>query len=232
MAKIKYSSNAFSLILQTAMSLHHDQKLHGNEPSSRLDLRQIFTPLESKQIDAFYNGTLKFPVALYLPTPEKNNGNIKAAVQPVLRIFRNSDTKLKIVLYILFVDEPSLKGYGFRYETPEGNEEKERQRDRKQDGVDSKQSMHCYYHSQLIFSDDDLPGGIEQAFRPIYDEFCPESIPAFPLPAMDEAELLICVLISLYGWNYFYKSWVLNTNSEELKIVARKIQIASGVMLG
>ena len=225
--KAKYSSSAFNLILKTALNLAKDQGLQRRDDSPDVDARQVFIPLELGQVDAFCRGDIKNQ-ALFLPTPEKNNGNIKTNVQPILRVFRKSETKLKIVLYITFVNGSKLKGYGFRFESPEGGEEKSKSKGKSR--TENNISMHCYHHSQLIFSDDDLPERIEQAFGPEYSEFCPESIPAFPVPASNGTELLICALISIYGWNYFFQSWVMNnTASTELQEAVKRVRSASGI---
>ncbi len=91
-------------------------------------------------------------------------------------------------LYLgLYFRDPKVDlvdGIGFRYEAPHGS------------GEDV--GRHDYYHAQPIT---DFASGNAYSL-PVQARAHPESTPAFPLEAGTASELLICVLISLYGGPY------------------------------
>lgn len=111
---------------------------------------------------------------IYLQAPERE------VFQPLLQIkaydFNRRhcpELRLRLLLFRLD-DRKELQGFGLRFEAPE-------------DG--GTESRHGYYHCQLI--ENSLPG--------LKDVWVPKSIPAFPLDARNSIQLLITLLISLYG---------------------------------
>jgi hypothetical protein len=111
-------------------------------------------------------------------------------IVPLLSIRFNLDTmpevRLRVGLFLLDKDEKIMRSIGFRFETPEG------------------EGTHNFYHAQLIsdFEKDRL--GFDLVGCPTW---LPTTEPTLPLKANNPAELLICLLVSLYGWG-FYKRLV------------------------
>lgn len=91
---------------------------------------------------------------------------------------------LYVGLYYWDTEWAVVDGVGFRYESPHGS----------RTGV----GRHDYFHAQPIT--DFANGAGEQL--PVQGRTQPESIPAFPLEAENSSQLLVCVLISLYGGGY------------------------------
>lgn len=85
------------------------------------------------------------------------------------------EVRLRIALFLL--DENSeLRAIGYRFESPEG------------------EGIHHYYHAQLIthFDSHRLP----------CPEWLPVKQPAFALDANSPSTLIVCLLISLYGFDF------------------------------
>ena len=123
---------------------------------------------------------------LYLPTIWKGN-----AVQvPILTWKYNfslakPQTSLYVALLQIAETSGRLQGIGLRFETPE-------------EPGEGSESAHNYWHAQIT-------RGFTRE-RPLMDgdralcpEWFPESYPAFPLPAYTPEELVVCMLVSLYG---------------------------------
>ena len=184
----------------------------------RESLQKCFYPVGPTEVDAFMAGSLRASRALYLPQVWK--GRRPLQLLPVLsRVVSPNDTnRLSLLLFCTFSFKERLWAYCFRYEEPEPAERPE------------SPSIHGYHHIQLTVDTGRLPASIRPVFgeidplfsmmaesmavdapsspesnRPI---FYPDSIPAFPLPATNKAELLVCLLVSLYGWPQFYRQWV------------------------
>ena len=91
-------------------------------------------------------------------------------------------------------NEEKVYGIGFRMETPESQNQ----------GVDAsaKVGIHDFHHAQLIqkFGQEQL-----DCNQPI-DCPCwlPESQPSFPLLADCPVTLLLCLILTLYGKEYYY----------------------------
>lgn len=112
----------------------------------------------------------------------------------------------------LFLDHKSqVKGMGYRLESPEGV------------------GRHHYYHVQLI-------RGFEagEHFPPSETtEWLPDNEPTFPLDAEDSVDLLLCMILSIYGLDEFNKFIsIISDNKKRKDILARTqrlrhIQIAN-----
>jgi hypothetical protein len=189
----------------------------------RASLQKSFYPVSPMEVDAFVAGSLGLSRALYLPQVWKRKKALP--LLPVLsRIASPQDSnRLSILLFCTFSFKDVIWAYCFRFEEPE------------LPGRPENRSMHGYHHIQLTIETGRLPASI----RPVLKEidplvsmmteshtagalaapeevpsiFYPGSIPAFPLAATNKVELLICVLVSLYGWPQFYKQWVTNLSA-------------------
>ncbi|MDP1990041.1 MAG: hypothetical protein Q8K00_03385 [Syntrophales bacterium] len=103
------------------------------------------------------------------------------AYVPVLSItsdFGRSIPEVRIRLGLFFFHEEKIHAFGYRFESPEGP------------------GNHHYYHAQLINGfdkDEPFPDG---------DAWLPTSCPTFPLDADNPVQLLLSLLIALYGVSY------------------------------
>lgn len=123
---------------------------------------------------------------LYLPTVWKG-GAVQVPVLTWTFDFGLARPQASLYLALLQVPEVSgqLQALGLRFETPE-------------EGGDGAESAHNYWHAQVTRGfTRERP--LEDRGRALCPEWLPDSYPAFPLPATTPAELLVCVLISLYG---------------------------------
>jgi hypothetical protein len=129
---------------------------------------------------------------LYLKPPERG-GN----VLPILTMeydFTRSDPEIRIKVALYTLDEDSnLRVLGLRFEAPEGKGD------------------HNYYHvqfskgfepSQYFRGDESSEGESTDAPFPVW---LPVKEPTIPISAQNSAELLLCVLASLYGNNELSK---------------------------
>jgi hypothetical protein len=129
----------------------------------------------------------------YLPTEEKVRSEFPIrkylylnpvegqALVPILRIacdFGCSIPELRIRLALFLSHDDKTRGFGYRFESPEGP------------------GIHHYYHAQPIT---DLKAG--ESFLDAED-WLPTKCPTFPLDADNPVKLLLSLLISLYGISY------------------------------
>ena len=84
-------------------------------------------------------------------------------------------------------------GIGFRMETPESMNQ--------EGNMPANPGIHDFYHAQLIqsFRREELNSEL-QIDCPCW---IPESQPSFPLPAECPVTLLLCLIVTLYGRNYY-----------------------------
>lgn len=83
---------------------------------------------------------------------------------------------LRVGLFLLD-KAANLAGMGFRFESPSGN-------------------THHFHHAQPILA-------LESDPLPQWPKWIPERQPSFVLDATDPITLLVCMLISFYGYDYF-----------------------------
>lgn len=130
---------------------------------------------------------------LYLPALQKKSNFV-----PILSLFcklngAQSIAQFRVMLVTLDKNHETLNGIGFRMETPES-------RNQNSDTA-AKDGIHDFFHAQLIqnFSRTASDGKPE-----IYcPDWLPESQPSFPLPADCPVTLLLCLIVTLYGRNYY-----------------------------
>jgi hypothetical protein len=111
---------------------------------------------------------------LYLRPIEKSDRLI-----PLLTASCRSEPGRRVVRFqvgLFALNGNKVVGVGYRFEPPE-----------------SATGLHCYYHAQPIrvFAGKALPG---------LPPWIAESTPAFPLDAADPARLVLCLFVSLYGY--------------------------------
>ena len=103
-----------------------------------------------------------------------------------------SSAQFKVMLVCLDQDE-KLHSIGFRMETPESMNQSTNTVDN--DG------NHDFYHAQLIRKFDQRAPDNKQGFD--CPDWLPLSQPSFPLPADCPVTLLLCLIVTLYGRNYY-----------------------------
>ena len=101
--------------------------------------------------------------------------------------FRSEQKSVALYLGLYFRDTKwdHVDGVGYRFEYPHQSGE-------------GKIGQHDYFHAQPI---SDFAEGVNQAL-PVQERTQPVSTPAFPLEAHTTAQLLVCLLISLYGGSF------------------------------
>lgn len=96
--------------------------------------------------------------------------------------------RLGMFLHCMVGDEPCLVATGYRFEGPEYGPA----------GEAAPMSEHGYYHAQIINF-----FGVERSFDPAVNiEWLPTTQPAFPLDASGPVELVVAMLLTLYGLRF------------------------------
>ena len=114
-------------------------------------------------------------------------------------------------------DKTKLNGIGFRMEPPESKDQNANTTNNDNTGI------HDFYHAQLIqqFS--------PKQFGDILQNKClswlPESQPSFPLPANCPVTLLLCIILTLYGWEFYNNFCNSIPTSDEYR---KKLDLAMG----
>ena len=103
-----------------------------------------------------------------------------------------SSAHFKVMLVCLDENE-KLCSIGFRMETPE--------RMNQNVNTSSNDGIHDFYHAQLIRKFDQRAPDSTQGFD--CPSWLPQSQPSFPLPADCPVTLLLCLIVTLYGRNYY-----------------------------
>ena len=171
----------------------------GNEPHQMAYrawemLKTPWPPLTERDIETAFASSgatldlFAMGKALYLPplVPPLGGKLRKLQFAPVLTLRCNLDqecTGLELrVMLVSCGDDSLLNGLGFRMEFGKDN--------------------HGFYHAQLLR--DFRTSGHERRGPPIGClQWLPETQPSFPLPARNSVALILTMLISLYGTNYF-----------------------------
>jgi hypothetical protein len=168
------------------------QKYEGHDLDCReqVQSRHGFNPIQDNSLQILFErspdtGELHaWDTWLFLPAPKK--GKLRIPVLNVIYDYEKSSPAVSLQTAIFYPDpgtgDPLATGW--RFESPG------------QDG-EATASMHGYCHVQpchgvrtLKQGDRDLPG---------VNTTVPQGEPAFPLDAADEVDLLVCLLLSIYG---------------------------------
>lgn len=97
--------------------------------------------------------------------------------------FGRSISQARIYLGLFLYHENSMRSFGYRFESPEG------------------EGIHHYYHAQIIRG---LPPN--KLFLPNeLHQWLPEGQPSFPLDANNPIMMILCLLLTLYGRDHIAK---------------------------
>ncbi len=158
------------------------QRLLSLQPIKPEDIKAFF-PISGKCANVNFFEEEKI---LYFPPLRKD-----AEFVPIFSLCCNlskdqSIARFRVILVSLDEnDKTKLNGIGFRMETPDGT------------------GIHDFYHAQLIqqFS----PKQFGDKLRAKCPCWLPESQPSFPMPADCPVTLLLCIILTLYGWEHYQK---------------------------
>jgi hypothetical protein len=206
----------------------------------RDSLQKRFAPIGATEIDAFISGSLRGQRAIYLPQVRKGSKALR--LLPLLsRLPSHDPRRLGLLLSCTSSINEYPYAYCFRFEEPEST------------GENGTVSIHGYHHVQLTVDRGSLPASVYQVFAQfgaipatiaqklsgtepsmgsVQPIFFPDSIPAFPLPASNKVEMLVCLLVSLYGWRQFYSQWVTHLAAiSTCRLSAERVRQACGGMV-
>ena len=164
-------------------------------------IHEKWLPIKFDEIESLFDPAeliLNFPErgkVLYLPPLEKNANFVPALSLSCTLNENQSIAKLRVMLVCLDEDHEKPYGIGFRMETPEsmnqnGNE-------------DDNQGIHDFHHVQLIRTFGQV--GLDNSLPIDCPCWLPVSQPSFPLPAKCPVMLLLCLILTLYGKQYYYQ---------------------------
>ena len=169
------------------------QPLQSVQPIKPEDVNKFFPPSKTAAVNFFDKNKV-----LYLP-PLKKDPEFVPIFSLCCNLSKNqSIAKFRVMLVTLDKDDKTtLKGIGFRMETPEGRGQNANTTDNDSTGI------HDFYHAQLIqqFS----PKQFGDKLQTKCLSWLPESQPSFPLPADCPVTLLLCLIVTLYGGEYYTK---------------------------
>jgi hypothetical protein len=143
---------------------------------------------------------------LYLPAPKK--GPLRVPLLNFLWDYRENKFSFQVAVYYPHPrpDEHQPLARAWRFESPEGAG-----------------SIHEFFHAQPGYALRTLKLGDVPV--PSVDQDVPQGQPTFPLDAADELDLLVCLLISIYGiiearW------WIENIDEPDLTDRLEKLRCA------
>ncbi len=161
-------------------------------PIAREDIEQLFMSPRavSGSLEVNFSQSERGQV-IYLPPLEKNPSCV-----PILSLYcklNNQQSIAKFRVMLVRLDNAGKPyGIGFRMETPESMNQNEH--------TTANKGIHDFHHAQLI----------RKFGQPKLDKlpidcpsWIPESQPSFPLPAKCPVMLLLCLIVTLYGRNYY-----------------------------
>lgn len=159
-----------------------DHRLQSVQPINSDDVDQFFPPSKTANVNFFEENKV-----LYLPPLKRDAEN--AEFVPIFSLCCNLSKDQKIARFRVMLvsldkdDKTTLNGIGFRMETPDGT------------------GIHDFHHAQLIhqFS----PKRFDNILPTECPSWIPESQPSFPMPADCPVTLLLCIILTLYGWEYY-----------------------------
>ncbi len=121
----------------------------------------------------------EFPRRTFLYLNPVTNDQIMVPVLSIKYNFGCTVPEFRCRLGLFLHNNNSLKALGYRFESPEGE-----------------RGIHHYYHAQIV-------RGLINDFPPQEcSGWLPTSQPAFPIDAKNPIQLILCLLITLYGNNY------------------------------
>ena len=162
-------------------------------PIAREDIEELFTSPRtvSGSVEVDFSQSERGQV-IYLPPLEKN-----PCCVPILSLYCKLSDQQGIAKFRVMLVSLDKKGnpygIGFRMETPESmNQDTE---------ASTRIGIHDFHHAQLIqrFRREELNSEL-QIDCPCW---IPDSQPSFPLPAECPVTLLLCLIVTLYGRNYY-----------------------------
>jgi hypothetical protein len=119
---------------------------------------------------------------IFLPAPKK--GSLRLPILNVIYDYDKKPAEIRLQAAIFYDFDGEALAMGWRFESPESR------------GEGGEQSSHGYYHAQPSPSLRTHRGWYE---LPAADRRIPDGLPAFPLDAADEVDLLLCLMLSIYG---------------------------------
>jgi hypothetical protein len=169
------------------------QKEYGSrdlECHEQIRSRHNFQPTDERALEALFD---QAPVSgevhcwgswLFLPAPRR--GPLRIPILNVIYDYRQEPANVSMQAAIFYLAEQGPLAAGWRFESPECR------------GEHGERSSHGFYHAQpghqLRTCSGDYP-------LPVSEGASPEGQPTFPLDAENEVDLLICLLLSVYGLN-------------------------------
>ena len=186
------------------------------QPVKSEDIEDLFSPSKPANVNFFKENKV-----LYLPPMKKDAED--AEFVPIFSLCCNlsrnqSIARFRVMLVTLDQnDKTKLNGIGFRMEPPESKDQNANTTNNDNTGI------HDFYHAQLIqqFS--------PKQFGDILQNKClswlPESQPSFPLPANCPVTLLLCIILTLYGWEFYNNFCNSIPTSDEYR---KKLDLAMG----
>ena len=174
-------------------------------PLAREDIEALFMPSETgtEFVEVDFSESERGKV-VYLPPLKKDPDCV-----PILSLYfklkePQSIAQLRVMLVNLDENQgpDGIYGIGFRMETPERiNHDGSLSINNQSIDTTNNGGIHDFHHAQLIrkFGQKKLDNKL-QIDCPIW---LPQSQPSFPLPAECPVTLLLCLLVTLYGREYY-----------------------------
>lgn len=153
----------------------------------------VFPPIDEKALEAAIpsdsqrKGDSSFGHRfLYLP-PLENEPELVPVMSFHYDFTEKDRNSMKLSLHLLTLYDGAIHALGYRFETPHGSGKKEA-------------GVHDFHHVQICR--EYMGGGNQWKHLPNCPPWLPTSQPSFPIPASDYVELLVCLLVSLYGGHW------------------------------
>lgn len=174
------------LLLETVLSLARVASGQASPAPTLLSQASAsFQRLDEKDLEHYFNSnpqqgdTSATGAFVFLPVVKK------PPLLPVLNLnynLSNYQARLQVVLFVGGVAAThGARAFAYRYEPPEGSG-----------------GRHHFWHAQPTF-ELRLASGSMVSLPGLLDNWRPRDTPAFPLDAEEPTDLLLCLLISLYG---------------------------------
>jgi hypothetical protein len=165
-----------------------DYGLRDRECHEQIRSRHNFQPINERTLEALFAhaphaGDLHcWGTWLFLPAPRR--GPLRIPLLNVIYDYSRTPPAVSMQAAFFYPDDEGSLAAGWRFESPE------------RQGEAGEESTHGYYHVQ--------PGHRLRTLRgdyplPVAVGAGPEGQPTFPLDAENEVDLLICLLLSIYG---------------------------------
>lgn len=119
---------------------------------------------------------------LFLPAPR--DGPLRIPILNVIYDYSVAPARVSLQAAVFYLTGDDSYATGWRFESPE------------MPGDDGNPSTHGFYHAQPGHSVRTLTGDHP---LPVPERLIPVGQPTLPLDARDEVDLLVCLLVSIYG---------------------------------